>query len=98
MKPKLKTVLNEIEQLSTEEQLEVISYAAEQLKRRNFTHSVWHDSQQKEHDANRRFAAKESQRQIFMDSLRGIAAQASLSSDAFANGKQAEIDWEDRNL
>lgn len=34
MSPLLKQVLQEIEQLTTEEQLEVISYTAEQLKRR----------------------------------------------------------------
>ncbi len=34
MSPLLKQVLQEIEQLTTEEQLEVISHATEQLKRR----------------------------------------------------------------
>ena len=31
-------------------------------------------------------------------SLRGMAAQSTLSSDDFASRKQAEIDWEERNV
>lgn len=41
MSPQLRTILSDIEQLSAEEQLEVISYTTEQLKRRAATQSVW---------------------------------------------------------
>ncbi len=39
----------------------------------------------------------EEQRRSFIRSLRGMAAQSTLSSDDFARRKQAEIDWEERN-
>ena len=39
MSPLLQQVLQEIEQLTTAEQLEVISHATEQLKRRTATHA-----------------------------------------------------------
>ncbi|MGF1514338.1 MAG: DUF2281 domain-containing protein [Elainellaceae cyanobacterium] len=41
MSLQLQKVLNEIEQLSAEKQLDVISYATEQLKRRTATSPVW---------------------------------------------------------
>ncbi|MGK7889758.1 MAG: hypothetical protein AB4042_10515 [Leptolyngbyaceae cyanobacterium] len=59
MSPKLQKVLNDIEQLSAEEQLEVISYATEQLKRRTTTNPVWQayrDSKQERQDVYRRLA------------------------------------------
>ncbi|GEM_PF-3986455 len=59
MNPKLQNVLNDIEQLSAEEQLEVISYATEQLKRRTMTRSVWQAyqaSKQERQDVYRRLA------------------------------------------
>jgi hypothetical protein len=59
MSPKLQQVLNDIEQLGAEEQLEVISYATEQLKRCTATHSVWQAyqaSKQERQDAYHRLA------------------------------------------
>lgn len=61
MNPKLQNVLNDIEQLSAEEQLEVISYATEQLKRRAANHSVWQAyqaSKQARQDVYRRLASE----------------------------------------
>lgn len=59
MSPQLRKILSDIEQLSAEEQLEVISYATEQLKRRTATHSVWQAyqaSKQEQQDVYRRLA------------------------------------------
>jgi hypothetical protein len=38
------------------------------------------------------------ERKAIVSRLRGMAAQSTLSSEQFALSKQAEIDWEDRNL
>ncbi|MEY3299317.1 MAG: hypothetical protein RLZZ597_2577 [Cyanobacteriota bacterium] len=40
----------------------------------------------------------EAERQILVRSLRGMAAKSTLSSDDFSQRKQADIDWENRNL
>ncbi|MEO0487924.1 MAG: DUF2281 domain-containing protein [Cyanobacteria bacterium J06659_2] len=59
MSPQLQKVLNEIEQLSAEEQLEVISYATEQLKRRTAVNPVWQayqTSKQERQEVYRRLA------------------------------------------
>ncbi|NEP19608.1 MAG: hypothetical protein F6J97_22410 [Leptolyngbya sp. SIO4C1] len=42
--------------------------------------------------------AEDEQRRAFISSLRGKYAHVATSSDEFAHRKQAEIDWEDRNL
>lgn len=59
MSPQLQKILSDIEQLSAEEQLEVISYATEQLKRRTTTNSVWQAyqaSKQERQEVYRRLA------------------------------------------
>jgi hypothetical protein len=59
MSPQLQKVLNDIEQLSAEEQLEVISYATEQLKRRTAANPVWQAyqaSKQERQEVYRRLA------------------------------------------
>ncbi|MEO0538271.1 MAG: DUF2281 domain-containing protein [Cyanobacteria bacterium P01_A01_bin.123] len=59
MSPQLEKVLHEIEQLSAEEQLEVISYATEQLKRRTAVNPVWQAyqaSKQERQEVYRRLA------------------------------------------
>jgi pyruvate-formate lyase-activating enzyme len=59
MSPQLQKILDEIEQLSAEEQLEVISYATEQLKRRTTPNPVWQAyqaSKQERQEVYRRLA------------------------------------------
>lgn len=59
MSPLLKQVLREIEQLTPNEQMEVIRYATEQLKRHNANQAVWQaylESKQERQEVYRRLA------------------------------------------
>ena len=59
MSPLLQQVLKEIEQLTPQEQLEVISHTTEQLKRQTTTNPIWQaylQSKQEREEVYRRLA------------------------------------------